>query len=105
MMNGQQPFGDEIPQPALPQSIRTMALVAGQLLYFDEVLDVVVARLEAARIGNAPAELHMDNRRMTISNEMAKLWMNAWDVNPALKVVREGQPTLDLMRRIGPRAG
>ena len=77
-----------VPEGMIPDSIRTMALISGHLLYFDEVLDVVVTRLEAGRVGSATVELHMDGRRMVLSPDMVKGWFHAWDINPALKAVR-----------------
>lgn len=74
----------DVNQPMLPASIRTRALVAGQLLDFDEVIDVVVTRLEAARVGGNPAELRADGRKVAVSPEAAKAWVTAWEVNPAI---------------------
>lgn len=79
MENGQNP------QPMmLPASIRTRAIVAGNLLDFDESVRVVVTRLEAARVGGEPAELHADGRLSFVSPKAAEAWITAWEVNPSI---------------------
>jgi hypothetical protein len=74
----------DVNQPMLPASVRSRALVAGQLLDFDETIDVVVAKLETARVGNNPAELHVDGRKVAVSPEAARAWVTAWEVNPSI---------------------
>lgn len=82
--------------PTLPASIRSRALVAGQLLDFDEPVQVVVARLEAARVGGNPAELRCDHRLVVVSPEACKAWVTAWEVNPS--IVRAPAEVNDLLR-------
>lgn len=88
------------PQPMLPTSIRTAALVSGSLLHFDESTPTVVEKLEAARIGGKPAELHSDGRLSYVSPKAAEAWITVWEVNPT--IVRAPAEADSLMR---PRFG
>lgn len=76
---------NEPEMPTLPASVKTAALVAGQLLHFDEHVDVVVERLETARVGGQPAELTADHRKVVVSPQAAGAWVTAWQVNPTIQ--------------------